>query len=74
MTTAAGDDSKAHLFSNEQQADAYKKYRPTYPSELFQAIYDCAGSNPRDTALDVATGAQQQRSRCTFSTGLLQQI
>jgi hypothetical protein len=59
MTTASGNDTKAHLFSNEQQADAYKKYRPTYPSELFQAIYDYAGSNPRDTALDVATGAHQ---------------
>ena len=57
---AAGNNgTKAHLFSNEQQADAYKKYRPTYPSELFQAIYDYAGSNLRDTALDVATGAQQ---------------
>lgn len=61
MTAAAadGDGTKAHLFSNEQQADAYKKYRPTYPPELFQAIYDYARSNPRDTALDVATGAQQ---------------
>jgi ubiquinone/menaquinone biosynthesis C-methylase UbiE len=55
-----GNETKAHLFNNNSQADAYKKYRPRYPKELFDAIYDYAGSTAAtDTALDIATGSGQ---------------
>lgn len=51
------DNTKSHLFNNSTQADAYKKYRPRYPEELFDAIYDYAGSTAgTETALDIATG------------------
>lgn len=56
MSVAGG--NKAQLFENAQQADSYKKYRPTYPKELYECIYHYAGSSPTDKALDVATGKQ----------------
>lgn len=55
----AAEGNKAHLFGDARQAEAYKQYRPRYPPELFQAIYDYAGSAPTEIALDVATGSGQ---------------
>jgi ubiquinone/menaquinone biosynthesis C-methylase UbiE len=45
----------AHLFSN--QADAYAKYRPSYPIELIN--YILSFTNSRQCAWDVATGNGQ---------------
>ena len=49
--------SGVQLFSDKDQASAYAKYRPTYPDELYTAIYDYAGPPQMGVALDVATGA-----------------
>jgi hypothetical protein len=49
--------SGAQLFSNKDQASAYAKYRPTYPDELYEAIYEFAGPPEKGVALDVAAGA-----------------
>lgn len=49
-------------FSNlfDSQAAAYSKFRPSYPKELFQAIYDFGGfHNNGALAVDLATGSGQ---------------
>lgn len=38
---------------------SYARYRPTYPAELFAALYDAAQIQRFDMALDVATGTGQ---------------
>ncbi|EIE23506.1 S-adenosyl-L-methionine-dependent methyltransferase [Coccomyxa subellipsoidea C-169] len=46
-----------HLFRN--QASSYAAYRPTYPSGLYEVIYDFAKLASYDSALDLATGSGQ---------------
>ena len=49
--------SGAELFSDKDQASAYAQYRPSYPDDVFSAVYEYAGPPHTDVALDVATGA-----------------
>ena len=49
--------SGAELFADKDQASAYAQFRPSYPDELFSAIYEYAGPPQAGIALDVATGA-----------------
>lgn len=46
-----------HLF--EDQAKFYAQFRPSYPPELYEAVYGLAKLPRRGTALDVATGSGQ---------------
>ncbi len=56
-TPAAGRDRQTLFEGNDKQAAAYAKNRPSYPGELFDAIYQYAGGGAgTDVALDVATG------------------
>lgn len=50
-------DNLGHLF--EDQAKFYAQFRPSYPPELYEAVYGLAKLPRRGTALDVATGSGQ---------------
>ena len=50
--------SYSGLFDN--QAASYAEFRPVYPSELYDKLYDYYGvDRPKDLALDIATGSGQ---------------
>ncbi len=51
------------LFDDKDQARAYASFRPSYPDELFDAVYDYAGPPHAGVALDVATGAMPHIQR-----------
>jgi trans-aconitate methyltransferase len=39
--------------------DTYKKYRPTYPSQLYEIINEYIGKNEKETCVDLACGNGQ---------------
>ncbi|MHC1694208.1 MAG: class I SAM-dependent methyltransferase [Eubacteriales bacterium] len=39
-----------------QKADGYKKYRPSYPSELMDYLYSQLGFSPKSTVADIGSG------------------
>jgi tRNA/tmRNA/rRNA uracil-C5-methylase (TrmA/RlmC/RlmD family) len=39
--------------------DTYKKYRPTYPSQLYEIITEFIGNNEKETCVDLACGNGQ---------------
>ncbi|GMH42177.1 hypothetical protein BSKO_10096 [Bryopsis sp. KO-2023] len=49
----------------DTQATEYAKYRPTYPDELYDAIYAFADLPSYGVALDVATGSAQAALKLT---------
>jgi SAM-dependent methyltransferase len=55
----------AQLFTGAGQTAFYKRFRPTYPAQLYDAIYAYAaahGNTRRDAAADVACGSGQAAS------------
>ena len=69
VTSLCNMTSGAQLFSNKDQASAYAKYRPTYPDELYEAIYGYAGPPEKGVALDVAAGAIQSLNASAAESG-----
>ena len=61
------------LFSDKDQARAYADNRPSYPDELFDAVYDYAGEPHAGVALDVATGAPSCTRRSSVAIRISRQ-
>ncbi|GMH36232.1 hypothetical protein BSKO_04100 [Bryopsis sp. KO-2023] len=49
----------------DSQAQEYAKYRPTYPNELYDAVYAFADLPSYGVALDIATGSAQAALKLT---------